>query len=158
MITLSAWAIRWGIPMPALVELQQHMGLLDPDPDPQGGRSEAAVSNDVRLEASRQGMRLWRNNVGVLEDENGRPIRYGLANDSPQLNKVMKSADLIGIRPVRVMAEHVGQTIGQFVSIECKAEGWRYAGTPREEAQQRWATFVLSLGGDARFICKRGVL
>jgi hypothetical protein len=158
MITLSAWAIRWGIPMAALVELQQYMGLLDPAPEPQEGRSEAAVTNDVRLEASRQGMRLWRNNVGQLNDENGRPVRYGLANDSPQVNKVMKSADLIGIRPVLVTRAHEGQTIGQFVSIECKAEGWRYAGTPREEAQQNWATLVLSLGGDARFICKRGAL
>lgn len=158
MTTLSAWAIRWGVPMAALVDLQQQMGMLDPAPEPHEGRSESAVSNDVRLEASRQGMRLWRNNVGQLSDENGRPVRYGLANDSPQLNKVIKSADLIGIRPVLIGAEHVGQTIGQFVSIECKAEGWRYAGTPREEAQQKWATLVLSLGGDARFICKRGAL
>lgn len=158
MMTLSAWAIRWGVSFTALVELQQYMGMLDPDPAPQEGRSEAAISNDVRLEASRQGKRLWRNNVGVLEDANGRPVRYGLANDSPQVNRVMKSADLIGINPVLITAQHVGQTIGQFMSIECKAEGWHYTGSPHEEAQQNWATLVLSLGGDARFICKRGVL
>lgn len=157
-MTLSSWALRWGVPFAALVELQQHMGTLDTTPDAQDGRSEAAVSNDVRLEASRQGMRLWRNNVGVLDDDNGRPVRYGLANDSPQLNKVLKSADLIGIRPVVITQEHVGKTIGQFVSIECKAEGWRFTGTPHETAQQAWATLILSLGGDARFICKRGML
>ena len=54
-----------------------------------GAGSEAAVSNDVRLVAARAGTRLWRNNVGVLEDKTGRPVRSGLANDSKALNGML---------------------------------------------------------------------
>lgn len=155
---LHEWALAWNIPLAAIRDLRARMGMRDTDPSPVTGRSEGAISNAVRLEASRKGMRLWRNNVGVLQDETGRPVRYGLANDSPALNKVVKSADLIGIRPVLIGPEHFGATIGKFVSIECKAEGWRYTGTPREEAQQAWAALVLSLGGEARFVAGEGLL
>lgn len=158
-MTLSGWAVKWGISHNALVDLQLQMGMLDPLPDSAApGRSEGAMSNLVRVEASRKGMRVWRNNVGVLPDASGRPVRYGLCNDSPQLNRKLKSADLIGINPVLVGRQHVGQTIGQFVSFEVKEEGWHYTGTPREEAQQAWALLVLSLGGDAKFVCREGML
>lgn len=157
---LHEWAITWGVPLAAVQDLERRMGVLGlaTRAGTTTGRSEGAISNAVRLEASRKGMRLWRNNVGVLEDVNGRPVRYGLANDSPALNKVCKSGDLIGIRPVLVGPQHVGETIGRFVSIECKAEGWRFTGTPREEAQQAWARLVVSLGGEARFVAAEGVL
>lgn len=153
------WAQHWGIPIAAIHDLQVRIGgRAMQAPGPAVGKSEAAVSNFARLDASRQGWRLWRNNVGVLEDANGRPVRFGLANDSPGVNKVMKSGDLIGCRPRIITQELVGSTIGQFVSIECKEEGWHYTGTPREQAQQNWALFVLSLGGDARFVSREGGL
>jgi hypothetical protein len=113
-------------------------------------KSEAAIQNDVRLEASKLGIYLWRNNVGAHKTDTGF-IRYGLANDSAATNKTMKSADLIGIRPLVITLDHVGMTVGQFVSREIKQEGWAFRGTERELSQERWAKLIASLGGDAAF-------
>lgn len=118
--------------------------------------SEAHAQSLVRLEAARLGVALWRNNVGVLRDENGRPVRYGLANDSGALNRQYKSSDLVGVRPVMITPEMVGQTIGQFVSREIKAPGWTFRGGERETAQQRWHDLINGLGGDSRFATGEG--
>lgn len=113
---------------------------------------ECDIQARLRLEASKLGWRLFRNNVGVMIDSRGVPVRYGLANDSKQVNAHIKSADLIGIRPVLITQEMVGTTIGQFVSVECKASGWKFnPNDSHEQAQQRWADIVTSLGGIARF-------
>ena len=101
--------------------------------------TESGVSSIIRLEASQLGYRLWRNNVGALQTPAGQFIRFGLANDSPQLNKAIKSADLIGIKPILITHAHVGLTIGQFISREIKHEGWKYTGADREKAQVAWA-------------------
>lgn len=114
-------------------------------------RREQVVQDQLRLDASAAGWRVWRNNVGVAFDAKGKPVRYGLANDSRAVNAVTKSSDLIGIRPVSVTAEHVGTVIGQFVAIEVKRDGWRYAGTEREIAQFNYLSIVGSLGGYAKF-------
>lgn len=113
-------------------------------------RNEATIQALARLEAARDGI-LWRNNVGQLPGPNGRPVRYGLANDSTAVNQNVKSADLIGIRRVLITPEHVGQVLGVFWSREVKAEGWRFAGTERELAQLRWLELVTAHGGIADF-------
>lgn len=115
-------------------------------------KTETLVQADVRLKASHQGFRLWRNNVGVAVDKRGIPVRYGLCNESKQMNKNIKSSDLIGIRPITITQDMVGKVIGQFVAIEVKKEDWKYTGNLREEAQQRFLTLVQSLGGYAKFI------
>jgi len=157
MLALTAWAARWGIPADALADLQAVI-TTDPGVAPSVARNEADVQAAIRLEASRKGLRLWRNNVGVLTDDRGVPVRYGLANDSAAVNASIKSADLIGIRPVLITSAHVGATLGQFVSRECKAPGWKYRGGEREAAQLRWAEIVTALGGDARFAAGEGTL
>lgn len=154
------WAARNGVSHQALVELQALFGMhgghtLPPTVE---GVSEAAVQSAVRLEAASAGVSLFRNNVGVLMDANGRPVRYGLANDSKQVNDVMKSADLIGWRPVLIEQRHVGHVIAQFVSRECKKVGWRYTGNDREPAQLAWAQLVTRGGGDAAFCTGVGTL
>src|SRR5690606_4561336 len=124
-----------GIPLTAVRDLLGRLGAIeDPDylPAHLPTSSEEAVQANERLRMSRLGGRAWRNNVGALKDQSGRLIRYGLANDSKKLNDVLKSSDLIGVKPVLITPEHVGKTIGQFWARECKHVGWRYSDTPRE--------------------------
>jgi hypothetical protein len=159
--SLSSWAIRWQVPHQALAELEGLFGMAPSVPTPhasEDSHSEAYVQARVRLEAARKGIKLWRNNVGALLDERGVPVRYGLANDSPSLNKSIKSGDLIGWRPILVTSEHVGMRIAQFVSRECKRPKWTYTGTEREQAQARWAQVVTADGGDACFVSGEGSL
>lgn len=88
-------------------------------------QSEAQVLADCLKEVTRLGGRVFRNNVGVLKDINGRPVRYGLC---------VGSADLIGIYESR------------FLSIECKATGKRIK---PDSAQDKWRKMVISQGGIA---------
>lgn len=151
---LYQWAIDHRVPLDAIKDLQRRMGLEAPAEMPRGvpvGASEAWAQSAVRLEASKAGWRLWRNNVGAFQDSTGRWVRYGLANDSAALSSRVKSADLVGIKPVLVTPQLIGQTLGVFVSREIKAPGWRYTATEREVAQARWISIVTSLGGDAAF-------
>lgn len=115
-------------------------------------KSEASVQAEVRIAASAKGWRLFRNNVGVLRDERGIPVRFGLANDSKQLNAIVKSADLLGVRPVLITQEMVGTIIGQFVSVEVKAAGWKPSKSNKhEQAQRNWADMIHAMGGHAVF-------
>lgn len=159
---ISRWAIKWGISYNALSELQGIFGLIPVSPfsriedDP---HSESYVQSLVRLEAGRKGLKLWRNNVGVLTNaETGQPVRYGLANDSPALNRTLKSGDLIGWRPLVITPALVGAKVAQFVSRECKRPSWSYSATDREKAQLRWAEVVNADGGDAAFTTGEGTL
>ena len=157
---ITAWAVRNHVSAQALGELSLIFGLQLSTPFIDAGRStgESGVQALVRLEAAKKGMRLWRNNVGVLPDENGRPVRYGLGNDSKNLNKILKSGDLIGWRPVLITPALVGAKIAQFISRECKAPQWSYSGTEREQAQLKWAELINMDGGDAQFVTQVGSL
>lgn len=154
------WAIRHQVSAQALHELGALFGVHGGHtlPDKVKGVDEDAVQSVVRLEASRKGAMLFRNNVGVLEDKTGRPVRYGLANDSKELNKTIKSADLIGFRSTLIEQHHVGSHMAQFVSRECKKVGWSYKGDEREAAQLAWAQLVIAHGGDAAFCTGEGTL
>ena len=157
---ILTWAARHGVTHTALHELAQIFGMHGGHslPEKMQGASENAIQSLVRLEASRKGVLLFRNNVGVLKDDTGRPVRYGLANDSKEVNRVIKSGDLIGGRPVTIGPEHVGSTILQFVSRECKKGNWRYSGTDHEIAQLNWAQLIVANGGDAGFCAGEGTL
>ena len=151
-MTLSDWAARWGLSDVALTELRGLMGVeLPPVVVDAPAGSETGAQQRIRLKASEQGRRLWRNNNGATKDETGRLIRYGLANDSATVNKRIKSSDLIGITPRVITLADVGKTLGIFTSIEVKRPGWGYRGTDREAAQLRWIQLVVSLGGIGKF-------
>lgn len=147
---LNEWARKWNIPRDAMRELVR-AGVPPPRSNGLLGMSEAAVQAQVRVAASEQGWRLWRNNVGAVTTAEGSHVRYGLCNESGRQNKMFKSSDLIGIRPVSVTMGMLGQTIGQFVAVEVKRRDWRPGASPREKAQGAFIKLVQSLGGHAFF-------
>lgn len=156
-MSLHQWALDWGVSAPALQDLQHRLGLLTPAivaaaGAPPDQHTEAYVQSLARVEASNRGIRVFRNNVGALKDEDGRVVRYGFANDSKALNAVIKSSDLGGWRPILITPQMVGTRVAQSWWRECKAPGWQYTGTGREVAQKAWIDAVNADGGDAAFL------
>lgn len=150
MLSLAEWQTRWGIPEAAMRELAG-VPVLEPITTDKPLTTEAGVQASVRLKTARAGWHMFRNNRGAFQDQTGRWIRYGLANDSKTLGDRLKSHDLIGWRPYVVQLDDVGKTIAQLVSLEIKPPGWRYTGTEREQAQLRWLTLVNASGGHSMF-------
>ena len=154
------WAAKWGVPMAAILDFELMTGSLPEvhaaDDAPTG--SETRQQSLIRIEAAHKGISLFRNNVGALLDARGVPVRYGLANESKQMNERIKSGDLVGIEELTITADMVGQKIGRFISVEVKKEGWAYSDTPHEQAQRNWIHFVISKGGRALFANRSGLL
>ncbi len=142
---LQQWAAVWNISPEAIADLMVRICPEAPHGNPK--TLEAQAQRDIRIEASRRGMRLFRNNNGACTNVEGRVIRYGLGNDSPQMSKILKSSDLIGITPVTAG----GRTFGVFTSIEVKRPGWTFRGSDREVAQAAWITLINGMGGIAKF-------
>lgn len=65
--------------------------------------SEKQIMIEIQLALANVGVRLFRNNCGMLQDQNGTYVRYGLGTGS---------SDLVGIC----------SNTGQFVAVEVKAE------------------------------------
>jgi len=115
-------------------------------------KSENEVQQQVRQLATKAGILIMRNNVGAGVLANGSFMRWGLANESAKQNKLIKSADLIGIKPVTITADMVGKIIGQFVSIETKKEGWVFNDLNKDQfAQNTWRELINNHGGLAIF-------
>lgn len=98
---------------------------------------------------------MWRNNSGACTDDTGRLIRYGLGNDSAQLNAKIKSSDLIGITPVTAYLSSVQGwvTLGVFTALEIKSSNWKFS--PNDEralAQAKFHSIVRDAGGFAGFV------
>lgn len=113
--------------------------------------SEAHTQQAIREGAPFNNVTLWRNNRGAMQDDNGRVIRFGLANDSKKIDEKLKSSDLIGITPIIIKPEHVGCVVGVFTSIEVKRPGWLTPSNAREHAQNTWLELVRRNGGLAMF-------
>ena len=153
---LDEWAAEFGIPAHAIQVLKLRIGIHAAAATPPiavpTGASESRQQSLIRLAAAQTGtVWLTRNNVGVLLDKTGRPVRYGLCNESKEQNEAIKSGDLIGWDSLLITPAHVGKTIAQFVSVECKEEGWTYSATDHERGQLNWANLVNSRGGKAFF-------
>ena len=151
---LTLWKKKWDINHDAFLELLDILTPVNVLPRSflKDINSEKDVLDVARLTASKQGEILFRNNVGAFYNDRKQFIRYGLANDSERINKVIKSGDLIGIRPVLITQDHVGATIGQFCSKEIKKPNWKYSDSEREKAQKKWMNLIISLGGHAEFV------
>lgn len=142
---LQEWAMRWRIPQEAWNELYS---LFHPNIVPTGNYTETGLNAMLRIAAPQNGAILWRNNSGALLDKDGRPVRYGLGNDSKRINDVFKSSDLIGITPV-VWA---GKVFGVFTAVESKKADWRPGeDRERETAQAAFLTKVEAMGGIGLF-------
>lgn len=89
---------------------------------------ESNLQKLMMARLSELGATVWRNNTGVLKNERGVPIRFGLC---------VGSSDIIGIAPD-----------GRFLAVECKNRTGK--ATPEQE---RFIRHVLSRGGIAG-ICR----
>lgn len=116
--------------------------------------NEAAVTDHAEIEAATLGAMMWRNNSGAWKDpETGRVIRYGLGNISKKLNDKLKSPDFVGITPVLITQDMVGQVVGVFTGLEIKPSDWRL--TPGDEhcqAQEEFHRVVRYYGGRSGFV------
>lgn len=150
------WATRHP---EAARDLQVLLGAVPWPQTPAGGdgKGEAWAQQQVRLKVAHAGGMAWRNNVGATPAKcpdcgaKRQPIRYGIANDSAQLNARVKSHDLILAIPRLITYDMVGKTIAQFGSIETKRPGWVFTGRGQEAGQMAWATLISSIGGYAAF-------
>lgn len=149
----SKWAKKWSVSNAAVMELTELLVSSDCKKKTSTiAISETASILRARLEYQNTGLGiLWRNNVGAAKTEDGRHVRFGLANSSSRINSQFKSSDLIGITEVVISNHHIGRKIGIFTSIEVKKEGWKLRGGDRENAQARWISYVISRGGIAYF-------
>lgn len=116
--------------------------------------SETVVQQRTRLAFAPIGP-MWRNNSGACTDNTGRLIRYGLGNDSAQVNAKIKSSDLIGITPVTAFlaSAQAWVTLGVFTALEIKGSNWiQKPGDERAEAQAKFHSIVREVGGFAGFV------
>lgn len=139
------WAQRNSVSLQALRELTQ---LFLSVPDKTDAGSESRVQGEIRLAAPEFGGCMLRNNSGGCTDDTGRVIRYGLGNDSKQINDVYKSPDLVGTTPMRIEAHHVGRIIGVATYCEVKEPGWKSPrqSNKREQAQAAFLTHQAGMG------------
>ena len=154
-MTLDEWAERWKLPDQAVQELRNITTVTSTPANP---RSEAAVMSEAQLLAGKLGIITMRNNSGVLEDKNGRPVRFGLGNDSEKRNKHFKSSDDICIIPHIVTQRDVGRKFGIFGAFEYKEADWKFTGKGREEAQANFHRMVNAAGGVGLFVNNRQCL
>lgn len=92
--------------------------------------SEKSISNHIKLEASKHGVSIFNNPVGLAwvgrflrNNKDGTITLSGASRVGFGL--MPGSADLIGYYPVKITQEHVGKTLGIFVSFEVKRPGNR---------------------------------
>ena len=96
--------------------------------------AETNIMNTILLQLSKDGCMVWRNNTG----------KFRAMNDPQRIVTVgqVGSADIIGVRPVVITADMVGQTIGQAVAIEVKT-----ATGKQSDAQKLWQQAFEKHGG-----------
>ncbi len=84
-----------------------------------------------------EGVTLWRNNTGMLEDRHGTKVRFGLCEGS---------ADLIGCVEC-YWGEATSTRVGRFFALEVKQPGKKPTA-----AQHAFLDLVRSLGGHAAWV------
>jgi hypothetical protein len=75
--------------------------------------TEANIQKQILLDVSvYPNIRLFRNNVGVLKDERGVPVRYGVCNPG--------GSDLLGWTTKTITPQMVGHKVAVFTAVEVK--------------------------------------
>ena len=107
---------------------------------------EKNIRNNIILSSAKAGISLFNNPVGTAWAGKynpathsviaPRPVKYGLAVGSP---------DLVGITPIKITEDMVGQTIGVFTGVEVKVDkNGHYKETPQ---QKKFGNFIAKNGG-----------
>lgn len=143
-MTFDEWSTRWALPPEAIRELQL---ITAATCQPISTHSEAAVASECRLAMGNRGILTMRNNVGVLQDVNGTPVRFGLCNENKQMNKAIKSSDDICVIPYVVKPQDVGRKFGIIAGVEYKKKNWVFTGEGRERAQLDFHRLLNAVGG-----------
>lgn len=117
---------------------------------------EQRSSQEIKLRASDYWKcKLFRNNSGMLYNQDGVPVRYGLGNISSKHNKKVKSSDEIGWTPILITPEMVGKVIPVFTAFENKTPAFKikavYKEGSREAAQLKFINIVKQAGGISGF-------
>lgn len=105
---------------------------------------EAPILQQTRLEASRIGCRLFRNNRGLFFTMDGRKTRAGLEADG--------ASDLVGFAPVVITPDMVGKTVAVMLCVETKKSSWKKPTTEHEREQENFINFINKSGGIAFFL------
>lgn len=87
--------------------------------------NEQYILQQIRLEMSKRGVKLFRNQTGAFTDKDGRLVRFGLC---------VGGSDLIGWTPVTVTADMVGKRLAVFTAIEVK--------TPKGKTSPEQTNFI----------------
>lgn len=100
--------------------------------------NESELLKSVLYQSSRDGVVLFRNQVGKYRLEDGRYLSSGLC---------VGSSDLIGWTSIAITQEMVGKRIAVFTAIECKSEKGRAS-----KEQDNFLKRVSDAGGIARLV------
>lgn len=107
-------------------------------------QTTAELTSAIIQAASDDGVLLVRNNSGFAFYKNGTAVKFGVGTDEHG------GGDLIGLAPILITQEMVGQTIGAFLSVEVKI-GKDYQ-KKNQAKWHRWVTFRHGLSGIARSV------
>lgn len=108
---------------------------------PKAPNLEAPTQRQLMLQAPRYGARLLRNNVGVMTDDKGNVVRYGVGGNG--------GSDCIGETTIVITPEMVGREMAIFTAAEVKANGRKPT-----EAQTAFLNMVRERGGIAVVVYK----
>ena len=97
--------------------------------------TESVIMRQIQLYATKLGMRLFRNNVGVAMTSSGSMVKLGLCAGS---------SDLIGMIPVEITQEMVGQKVAVFCAVEVKAKKGKL--TKQQELFLEMVNFMGGIG------------
>ena len=110
---------------------------------------------------TKRGWRLFSNPMGQgfvgkvveeYESSAGHVVTLSCARRIPFGVCSPGGSDGIGWRPVKITADMAGQTIAQFVAVECKTPGYKYA----SKEQKNFLAQVVRAGGLALLATREG--